>query len=51
MGELQAHVNMKKAMKEMDTGGGMVSWDEVVYGSRSCSIVKLCKLQQQGMQQ
>ena len=33
-GELQARVNMRKAMKEIDVGGGMVAWDEVVCGAR-----------------
>ena len=31
--KLQAHVNMRKAMREMDVGG-MVSWEEVVRKAR-----------------
>ena len=34
VGKLQACVNMRKPMKEMDAGGGMVSWDKVVQGAR-----------------
>ena len=33
-GELQARVNMRKAMKKMDVGGGVVAWEEVVRGAR-----------------
>ena len=33
-GKLQARVNMRKDMKEMDVGGGTVSWDEMVRGER-----------------
>ena len=33
-GELQAQGNMKKAMKEMDVGGGTVAWEEVVCNAR-----------------
>ena len=34
VGKLQACVNVRKAMREMDVGGGTVSWDEVVRGAR-----------------
>ena len=33
-GELQARVNMRKAMKEMAGGGGAVAWEEVVRCAR-----------------
>ena len=33
-GELQACINMRKAMKEKDVGGGTVAWEEVVHGAR-----------------
>lgn len=34
VGELQACINMRKTMREIDVGGGTVSWDEVVRGAR-----------------
>ena len=33
-GKLQACINMRKAMKEMDVGGRAVAWEEVVRGTR-----------------
>ena len=34
VGELQACDNMRKPIREIDVGGGMVSWEEVVCGVR-----------------
>ena len=33
-GKIQARVNMRKAMKEIDVGGGTVAWEEVVRDAR-----------------
>ena len=34
VGKLQACVNIRKAMREMDAGSGMVSWEEAMHEAR-----------------